>query len=196
MLTTTLSGTVRNELGSTAAKHYRAQGKIPAVLYRNEGAVHFLLETNAVDKLLAAKDTYLITLDIDGTQYPAILRNTQFHPVHDYVLDVEFGAVTEDRPITVLLPLRLIGTSPGMTAGGKLLQKQRKVRVKGLAKNLPKEVVADISHLGLGKSMKVLEMKTEGFEIVMSGDIPLATIDIPRSLRQEYAKENPGAVPK
>lgn len=191
----TLSGTVRSELGSTAAKHYRAKGHVPAVLYRSEGAVHFLLEANAVDKLLASRNTYLITLDIEGTEYTAILRAAQFHPVHDFVLDVEFGAVAEDRPITVDLPLRLKGTSPGMLAGGKLVQKQRKIRVKGLASNLPEEVVADISHLKLGKSMKVREMKSDKFDVVMAGDLPIATIEIPRSLRQEYAKENPGSTP-
>jgi large subunit ribosomal protein L25 len=196
MITTTLSGTLRTGLGTTAARNLRLEGRVPAVLYRAEGAIHFTLGLNDVNKLLAAQDTFLITLTIDGTSYTTIYRSAQFHPIHDYVLDVEFAEVSPERPITVELPLKLTGTSPGMTLGGKLVQKLRKVRVKGLASQLPREVQVDISHLNLGKSMKIREMQVDGYSLVMSGDIPLATIEIPRSLRQEYSKDNPGTAKK
>jgi large subunit ribosomal protein L25 len=196
MLTTTLSGKGRQDVGSKAARDFRQEGLVPAVLYRNNGPVHFTVHKNDINKILAAKDTFLVDLDIDGTHYRCILRGTQFHPIHDYTLDAEFVEVTDAKPILVDLPLKLQGVSPGMAEGGKLVQKLRKVRVKGLAQNLPQEVLADISHLKLGKSMKVRDMVVEGFEITMSGDIPLATVEIPRSLRQDYAKDNPGATKK
>ncbi|MDX2063977.1 MAG: 50S ribosomal protein L25 [Bacteroidia bacterium] len=196
MLTTALSGTLRENLGTTAAKAYREAGQVPAVIYRPAGALHFTLHVNDVNKLLASRETYLYQITVGNETLTTIFRSAQFHPVHDYVLDLEFALVEDTRPITVDLPLKLVGTSPGMTIGGKLIQKLRKVRVKGLVSKLPQEVVADISHLNLGKSMKIREMKPEGYSIVMSGDIPLATIEIPRSLRQEYAKENPGPAKK
>ena len=81
------------------------------------------------------------------------------------------------------IPVRIEGTSPGLMKGGKLEIKSRTLRVKGLAKDLPDSIPVDISKLDLGKSVKVNEVKAEGFQILTNPSVSIATIGIPRALR-------------
>jgi large subunit ribosomal protein L25 len=81
------------------------------------------------------------------------------------------------------IPVKIEGNSPGIAKGGKLEFKTRKLKVKGMAKTLPDYVVVDITNLDLGKSFKVGELKTEGFEILTSPNVSIVTIGIPRALR-------------
>lgn len=185
MNTIALTGSARAELGTQRVSKLRAEGQIPCVLYSKRGPVHFSAENNALRKLIYTPETYLVELSVDGTSTKAVIRETQFHPVHDQLLHVDFVEVTDDQPIEILLPLKLNGTSPGMLAGGKLVQKQRRLRVRGLYKDMPASLNADISSLGLGKSLKVRDISFPNLEVRMAADVPLASIEIPRALRQE-----------
>lgn len=185
MNTIALAGNARTETGTSRVSRMRLAGNIPCVLYSKQGPVHFTVENNTVRKLIYTPETYLVELTVDGKSYKSVIRETQFHPVHDQLLHVDFVEVTEDQPIEVLLPLKLTGTSPGMLAGGKLVQKQRRLRVRGLFQNLPAHLSTDVSSLGLGKSLKVRDISFPNLEVRMAADVPLASIEIPRALRQD-----------
>jgi large subunit ribosomal protein L25 len=92
-------------------------------------------------------------------------------------------AYTDDKAIKFEIPVKIQGSSPGIAKGGKLEFKTRKLKVKGLAKTLPDYVVVDISSLDLGKSFKVGELTSQGFEILTSPNVSIVTIGIPRALR-------------
>jgi large subunit ribosomal protein L25 len=64
-----------------------------------------------------------------------------------------------------------------------MVQKLRKVTLKGLAENIPDFVEADITGLDLGQTIKVSKLKVEGVSILNNPTNPVATIDIPRALR-------------
>ena len=65
----------------------------------------------------------------------------------------------------------------------KMIQKLRKVTLKGLSENIPDFVTVDISGLDLGQTVKVNKLQVEGCEILNPMSNPVATIDIPRALR-------------
>lgn len=184
----------REEMGSAANRRLRREGLVPCVIYtKNDGAVNIKAESNTLDKLIYTPETHLVDIDVEGKKYTAVIREQQFHQIHDYTLHIDFVEVDEKRPVMVELPIKLKGTSPGMLEGGKLVQKLRRMKVKGIYNKLPEFIMVDISHLKLGRSMKVGEVKLSGFEANMPLNIPVATIEIPRALRQTYAKDNPGA---
>ena len=85
------------------------------------------------------------------------------------------------------IPVRFVGVSPGVLAGGKLTSKLRKLKVKAAAENLPDSVEVDISNLELGKSIKVGAVKTNNYTILTPAAAPIATVTIPRALRGELA---------
>lgn len=181
----TLNGQPREGAGKSAVKKVRKQALVPAVLSRKEGAIHFAIEKLQADKLTASPDTHLIELEIAGQKYTCILKEYQIHPIHDYLLHMDFVVIEEGQTIEVDLPLKLVGTSEGQTVGGKLVQKQRKVRVRGPYTKLPSTIEVDVTALRLGKSLKVREVSFADYAIAMAADVPLATVEIPRALRQD-----------
>ena len=75
------------------------------------------------------------------------------------------------------------GTATGVIKGGKLNQKLRKLRVQGLAENIPEYINLNVKDLDLGKSIKVSAIELKGFTILSQAAIPVASVDIPRALR-------------
>ena len=129
-------------------------------------------------------------ITVNGETYNAILKSAQFHPVSEAILHIDFLILTPGRPFKVEIPLRVVGQSPGVKGGGKLLQSIRKIKVKVLPENLVSELSLDISKLELGQSARVRDIiPVTGVEIMMSPSIPTVSIEIPRALRAAAAAE-------
>jgi large subunit ribosomal protein L25 len=176
-------GYKRANLGKKASKDLRAEAQVPCVLYGGTEQVHFYAPMILFRDLLYTPDAYEVTLNIEGTTYKAILQETQFHPVSETILHVDFLEIIPGKPVTVEVPLKFEGNSPGVQKGGKLTQKLRKVKLKGEAASIPDYVRVDISDMDLGKSLKVNQLKVEGVSILNNPSLPVATIEVPRSLR-------------
>jgi large subunit ribosomal protein L25 len=187
MKTLELAAELRTEVGKSSTKRLRKENKVPAAIYGLEQTLHVAVDEKELNKALFTPETYLIHLTVDGKVYKTIITGQKFHPLHDNVLDVEFFVVDEKRPIQVSLPLRLEGNSVGVLAGGKLVQKTKKLKVRGIYNQLPDSITVDITDLKLGRSLKVADLRFDGFAAAVKGDVPICSIEITRSLRQEAA---------
>lgn len=176
-------GYKRANLGKSESQDLRAQGYIPSVLYGGNSQVHFYAPSILFRELLFTPDVFEVTLNIEGDLYTAILQDTQFHPVNDSLLHADFLEIVEGKEIKVEVPVKLTGASAGVMKGGKLNQKLRKLRVQGLAKNIPDYIEVDITNLDLGKSVKVGAIQPEGYTILSPTSNPVASVEIPRALR-------------
>lgn len=181
-------GYKRANLGRVESQAMRMDGNIPCVLYGGQEQVHFYAPTILFRELLYTPDVYEVTLNIEGDEYRAIVKETQFHPVNDMLLHADFMEIVEGKQIKVAVPVRLIGTAPGVQKGGKLVTRIRKLRVKGTAENIPDYIDVDVADLDLGKSVRVKDITVSGFELLESGSNPVATIEIPRALRGTVGK--------
>ena len=195
MNTLDLKGTLRTETGKTQIKTVRSKGMVPCVLHAAGGAVHFSAAVSDVSPIIYTPQTFIVNLEVDGKKYKAVISETQFHPVHEKLLHADFTEVRDDKPIVVNIPVILFGNSPGVLAGGKLVQKVRKMRIKGAYTKLPNEIKIDISALKLSQSLKVRDLKFDDFTIVMAPDVPVATVEIPRALRQDQGPSKGAAAP-
>jgi large subunit ribosomal protein L25 len=187
-----LEATLRQQTGKVYAKKLRDAGNIPAVIYTPEGAVHIEMPAREAEKVLNTPHTYVIDLHAGGKSYTCIVNNASFHYLHDNVLDVEFRQIDDKRAVQMPLPIRLTGSSVGVLAGGKLVQKARKLRVRGLYTQLPEELAIDITNLRLGHSLKVRDLQYDNFTIAENGDVPIASVELTRTLRQESAAQAKG----
>lgn len=183
----TLIGKQRENLGTGASGRLRRQGLIPCVITRKEGNVNFYGFINDFKSLVFTPHSYIVNIDVEGTKYKTIIQETQFNPLSDEVTHVDFLEVNDETPVKVELPIQLVGTSKGVQAGGKVSSLIRRLKVKGYINKLPDFIEVNISHLDLGKSVKVKEVNYEEFEILNSGNLPIATIEIPRALRSAKA---------
>lgn len=176
-------GFKRANLGTKSANDLRNEALAPCVLYGGSEQVHFAVPMILFRELLYSADVYEVELNIEGTKYRAILQDAQFHPVNEMIYHVDFLEIQKGKPIKIAVPIKVVGNSPGVIKGGKMVQKLRKVTLRGLAENIPDFVTVDISGLDLGQTVKVNKLAVEGCEILNPMSNPVATIDIPRALR-------------
>lgn len=183
MKTIEVTGTKRVGLGKSANKKIRRANLVPGTLYGHGQPENISLDMLSVNKAIHTPEAYIVHLNIDGSTVPAIIRETQFHPVSDNVLHVDFLRLTETHPIEVELPIKLVGTSKGVLAGGKLVPLMRRIKVKGLAQSLPDAIEVDITNLDLGKTIRVNEVDSKGVEITSPAAAGIAIIEVPRAVR-------------
>ena len=116
-------------------------------------------KTRAFKDLVYTHHVYVVNLDIEGKKHLAIMKEIQFHPVTDVLNHIDFVEVNSDKPIIVDLPVEITGNSVGIRAGGKLRQRKRYIKVKGLIEHLPDSLVIDISDLDIGQSVLAGDLK-------------------------------------
>jgi large subunit ribosomal protein L25 len=177
-------GFKRANLGKTEAKQLRAESYVPCVLYGGTDQVHFRVPMILFRDLVYSPDVATVELNIEGTIYKAILQDIQFHPVSEMILHADFLELRDDKEVKMDISVRFIGVSPGVLAGGKLTTKLRKLKVKALPANLPDYIDVDISDLELGRSVKVSKIEPKGYTILSNPSSPIATVTIPRALKQ------------
>ena len=169
MKTISLSGSLREIVGKKDAKALRKAEMVPCVIYGGDEQIHFATEAKNFKKILFTPECFIINITINGQSYNTILQDVQYHPVTDNVMHADFLLVKEDKPITVVLPLVIEGSAPGVMRGGKLKQPIRKIKVSGLAKDLPENITVNISNLNILDSIKVRDLNIEGVTMVTPG---------------------------
>ena len=166
MKTFELKGSLRKETGKKESKNLRKQELVPCVLYGGEKNLHFSVIEKNFKNLVYTPDVFLVKLDIDGEKHDAVLKDIQFHPVSDRIIHVDFAEVLSGKDVTVNLPIQLTGNSAGLLAGGKLRQRRRSLKVRGLVEYLPDQLEVDITELEIGDSLKVGDIQYENLEIL------------------------------
>jgi large subunit ribosomal protein L25 len=183
MKTFELKGTVRTDLGKKATKADRVAEAVPCVLYGVGENVHFTATASDLRKLIYSPEVFVVALDIEGTKCNAIMKALQFHPVTDKVLHIDFLQVTDEKPVTVELPVKLTGLAEGVKAGGKLALEMRKLKVKALYTDLPENIQIDVTNLGLGKSIQVAAVSVDKLEILNAKNAVVAQVKLTRAAR-------------
>lgn len=184
-----LHGIKREELGKGASGRLRKEGIVPCVITRKEGNINFKSFITDFKDIVYTPDTHLVNVKVDGESYQTIIQEVQFHPLSDEVMHVDFLEVNDSDPITCELPIQIEGNSPGVQAGGKLVTKIRRLKVKGKVKDLPERMPVSIANLTLGKSVKVKDVSFEKVQILNADPLPIATVEIPRALKGKKTEE-------
>ena len=166
MKSITISGSKRESVGKVATKALRNAGKVPCVMYGGDKPLHFSADETAFKKLVYTANVYTATIELEGTKYHAILQDIQFHPVSDKILHIDFYQLFDDKLVSMNIPVRLVGTSPGVINGGSLSFPMRKLSVRALPANLPDFINADISKLRIGNKLVVSEVADDSFTIL------------------------------
>jgi len=166
MKSITITGSQRESVGKVSTKALRNAGKVPCVLYGGDKPLHFSADETAFKKLVYTANVYTATIEVEGTKYHAILQDIQFHPVSDKILHIDFYQLFDDKMVTMDIPVRLVGTSPGVINGGSLSFAKRKLSVRALPADLPDFINADISKLKIGDKLVVTEVADEKFSIL------------------------------
>ncbi len=183
MQTFDIKGTKRVAGGKKAAKALRATGMVPCIIYGGEDEVSFAVAEKDFQNLIYTPNIYIVNVNIDGDQRQAILKDIQFHPVSGKIIHVDFLQIFDNKPVVIALPVKLVGNSEGVRAGGKLQLEMRKLNVKGLPGQLPDVLEIDITNLGLGKVIKVGELKFDNIEVLNAKNAVVVAVKLTRAAR-------------
>ena len=190
-----VKGTVRTATGKKATRDLRKNGGVPCNLYgesKNENgqniALSFSTTQEELRKLVYSPDIFSVNLNIDGKECKVVMRELQFHPVTDQLLHVDFYEITEEKPIVMEVPIKLNGLAEGVKAGGKLAASVRKLKVRAPYTAIPEKLNIDVTHLTLGKTIKVAELSFEGLELVTSPSVVVCQVKMTRSAMSAAAK--------
>lgn len=204
MKTFQLEGKPRKEIGKKAVKALRSEGLIPAVLYghrsvelpysgkledgqvlvENQGkgvvVTNFTVTTDAVRKLIYSPEVFIVELNIGGHKQTAMLKDLQLHPVTDEILHIDFLAVFPDIPMTTEVPVVLDGFAAGVRAGGKLNLISKKLKVKGLSKDIPEKLHINVENLELGKAIQIKHLNFDNLTLLNAPDNVVCVVAVTR----------------
>ena len=176
---------VRTEQGTGAVRRLRRTGKIPgSVMRMNKGGVT-LIKLDQHDFMLGLRGhtskQLLVTLDMNGTEMPALMREMQNDVVAGTPIHVDFSEVSLSEKVRVVVPLYLVGEPKGVKIGGGVLEQVlRTVEVECLPTDIAEKFEADVSAMDLNDTLFVRDLKLgDKFTLVTRGELACAVIKAP-----------------
>lgn len=185
MKSVAMFGYLRDGVGKSATKTIRNEGKVPCVLYGGKEHIHFSMYAADFKPLVYTPNTYKVKLDLDGKIYRAILKDIQFHPVNDSIVHADFMEIDETKPVQMMIPVKLVGNSVGVRAGGKLVANAKKLHVKAMPNDLPDFIEVNIDNLEIGKAIKVGELSVDKLTLLDSPNNPVVSVKTTRAAVEE-----------
>ncbi|TVZ16529.1 50S ribosomal protein L25/general stress protein Ctc [Maribacter sp. MAR_2009_72] len=167
MKSITIKGSERESVGKKATKALRNAGKVPCVVYGGDKPLHFSADELAFRDLVYTPNAHTVAIELDGgASLKAVMQDIQFHPVTDKIIHIDFYQLFDDKVVTMDIPVRLVGNSPGVRNGGRLLFRKRKLAIKALPDKLPDFFDIDISKLRIGQNISVSSLLNDDFTIL------------------------------
>jgi large subunit ribosomal protein L25 len=196
MKTVTIEGQLRTEFGKKATRQVRSEGKVPGVIYGGAEEIHFCAPTLAFKDLVYTAEFQLAEIKVGDKAYRCVLKDLQFDKVSDALAHIDLLELVDDKKIVVNIPIKLVGTSPGVKSGGKLVSKMNTLKIKTLPKYLKENIEVSINTLELNANIRVEDVVAENYEIMNSLRIPIASVVMTRQLKQEEAADAKAAPKK
>ena len=180
-----LMAEVRTEQGTGAVRRLRRAGMIPGSVMKMKKGGTDLIKLPAHAFMMAMRGRtgkqVLVSLDINGTQVPALLREMQNDVLKGTPIHVDFSEVSLSEQVRITVPLYLVGEPVGVKIGGGILaQALRTVDIDVLPGNIPEKIEIDVSTLNVDQTIFVRDIKLgEGATMVTRGEVPVAVVKAP-----------------
>lgn len=175
----------RAEQGSAAVRRLRRAGMVPgSVMRMNKGGTK-LIKFNAHEFMLGLRGhtskQLLVTLDMNGTEMPALMREMQNDVIAGTPIHVDFSEVSLSEKVRVTVPVYLVGEATGVKIGGGVLEQVlRSVEVECLPSDIAEKFNVDVSKLGLDQTLFVRDLQLgDKFTLVTRGEYAVAVVKAP-----------------
>ncbi len=171
------------------ARRLRMAGLIPGVCY-GHATESFALELDPIEitRVLsgplgvnAVIDLVVVDGSTEKSRRRVMVKAVQRHPVTRRMEHVDFYAVNPEKLVQVDVPIKLVGRSKGVAAGGRMRQIMRTAKVRCLPAAIPADLVYDVSALDVKQRAQVSQIEPPpGVEVVFSIDSAFAQVIAPR----------------
>lgn len=178
-----LTATKRTVVGKQV-KALRRAGKLPGVIYgKHIEPVAISLEAHESGRILAGVGpSTLITIDVEGQQYPVLVRDRQYNYIYRYLTHIDFLAVSMTETLRAEVRVELTGKSSAVKDfSAVVVHLLESLEVECLPKDLPENFTLDISGLkNIGDSLTVADLKVPaGVELLHDPEEVIVQITAP-----------------
>ncbi len=186
-----LKATKRDVVGKQV-KAMRRNGQLPAVIYgRHNDPINISLDAhNASLTLGRLSSSSLVTIEVDGAEYPSLVREKQRDYIKNRLLHVDFLAVSLDEKLTATVSLRFIGVSIAVKDyNAVLVHNLEELEIECLPTDLPERIDVDISVLSrIGDGIRVRDVVvSDKVRILDNPDTMVAVATAPKVEEEEVA---------
>jgi large subunit ribosomal protein L25 len=172
-----------------AVKKLRASGRVPATIYGRQAAPQNLeVIYDDISDLLhhSVSENLLVDLSVENdarAKRLALLQEVQHHPLSGKVIHVDLHEVAENEKVTVSVPVETTGEAAGVkTGGGTLEHVLFKLKVRCLPKDLPEQILIDVTSLEIGRSLHLGDIvPPAGVEILGEKTRTVVAVAAPRT---------------
>jgi large subunit ribosomal protein L25 len=144
-------------------KALRRAGKLPAVIYgRHTEPINVSLDAHSASMALGKiTSSSLVTIALDGTEYPALVREKQRDYIKNRLLHVDFLTVSLTETLRADVSVSFVGLSIAVKDFNAVLVKNlESLEVECLPGDLPERIDVDISALDRpGTGVRVRDVK-------------------------------------
>ena len=175
----------RTEQGTGAVRRLRRAGMIPGSVMKMRKGGTELIKLPSHDFMMAirgrASKQLLVTLDINGTEVPALMREMQNDVLAGTPIHVDFSEVSLTEKVRVTVPVHLVGESIGVKIGGGILQQVlRTIDVECLPEDITEKFEIDVTNPNVDQTMFVRDLQLgEKYVKLTRGDVPVAVVKAP-----------------
>lgn len=174
-------------------KKPRAAGDLPAVFYgRKDEATPIFVNTKEFRRVLKeAGESSIISLNTPSGKKDVLIKEVAFHPTSGAPVHVDFYAIEQNKKLEVSVPLEFEGVAPAVKElGGILLKVIHELPIEALPKDLPHDIIVDISSLEtLESQILVKDLKLPaGVEAKLDGDEVVAAITVAKEEEEAPAE--------
>lgn len=200
MASASLSAETRNDSGKGVARKLRAAGRVPGVVYgHGREAQSLSLVARDLDKLLSsiAVSSTIVELGLGGATTRTLIREIQRHPFKKMIMHIDFQELVAGEKIMVDLPLVFVGVPEGVRLSGALLEQiLHTIEVRVDPASIPNHIDVDVTHLAMGHSLHVRDLKLpEGIEVLSDEDATICAVIAPRAVVEAVVEvAEPGVV--
>jgi large subunit ribosomal protein L25 len=179
----------RSQVQRAEVKKLRTAGRVPATIYGRQAKPQNLeVIYDEITDLLhhSVSENVLVDLSVENdprAQRLALVQDVQHHPLSGKVLHLDLHEVAVDEKVTVSVPVETAGQAAGVKNGGGTLEHVMfKLKVRCLPKDLPAQIVIDVTSLEIGKSVHLGEVVAPaGVEILGDKARTVVAVSAPRA---------------
>ena len=186
--TTSIRVNERKTAGKGAARAERRAGLIPGVIYgEKKEPVMFSISALDLDAQMRQKGfwTRQFEIEVGKNKYHAICQDIQVHPLTDRPIHIDFLRVSENAELEIEVPVIYENEAacPGLKLGGTLNAIYREIEISCKPKDIPEQLVVDLSGLNIGDVVKMADVKVPaGVKPVEDMDTTIAAFAAPSSM--------------
>jgi large subunit ribosomal protein L25 len=187
----TISFVVRSERKKGPARKLRRQGMIPSIIYgRNEPVAIAVNEHEFGKRFKNVSESTIITLKSDNASYDVLVKDYQEDIIKGKIQHIDFFEIERGKLLRTHVPVHLSGTSIGVREGGILELITHELEIECLPRDLPQEIVVDITEMAIGHSLHVSDLEEiEGVRVMASNDQVVCTVTRRREVIEEVEEE-------